>query len=90
MLELRCNESPSGLGGMVAIDARLSVALQLVERDGDGGAMRLAYPVITANERGERRGFRSGKGRVPTSPVLDRLGCGAIGIGILLGRPMAD
>jgi hypothetical protein len=70
MLELRCNEPASGLGVMVATDARLSVAFQLIERDGDGGAMRLAYPVITANERGERRGFRSGKGRVPTRPVL--------------------
>ncbi len=58
MLELRGDELPGGLGGMVAADAGLRVPLQLVQGDVDGFAVRLPHPVIAADQRSQRNGFR--------------------------------
>ena len=64
---------PGGLGGVVAADPRLRVALQLVEGGGDGLPVGFSHPLIAADERRQRNGFGCGEGRIPTGPMLDRL-----------------
>ena len=62
MLELGGNELAGGLGGIVAADPRLSVSLQLRERDSHGFPVGLANAVIAADQCGERDRFGGGNG----------------------------
>ena len=55
---------------MIAADSRLRVSLQLVKRYADALAVRLAYPMITTNERGKRNRFGCRKCSVPARSVL--------------------
>src|SRR5438477_11176054 len=49
-----------------------------------------AHTVIAAHQRGQGKGFGSGKGRIPPCAVLHRFDRLPIGILILVGRPLAD
>ena len=54
MLELCGNEFAGRLGWIVPPDSGLSVAFQLCESGGDGGAMRLTHPLITPDQGRKR------------------------------------
>ena len=78
------------LGRMIAADARLHVPLTLFKGGRDTGAMGLAYPIVAADERGERDAFRCGERRIPSGTMRhgrDRL---AVLVGIGAGRLVLD
>src|SRR6266705_2340532 len=73
---------------MIPADAGLSVVFQLVEGNADAFPVRFADALIAANKRGERDGFRRGKGGIPPGPVLHRLDALAFCILILVRRSL--
>ena len=90
MLELGGDEFAGGFGGVIAADPRLCVALQLVERSGDGGPVGLPHPHITADQGGERNGLGSRERRIPAGAMLDGIDRFSICIGVLKRRPLPD
>ena len=88
MLELRRDELPGLLGGVVAADPRVSVLLQLFKCRRDGGSVSLFDPLVSSDQGGQGDRLRRGKGRIPPGPMLDRLGGGAVRVGVLLPFPM--
>src|ERR1700733_11919139 len=72
VLKLGHDELACRLGGTIAADARLRVSFQLSQCDGHCLAVRGAHPIISANERSQRYGFRSGERCVPPGPMFDR------------------
>ena len=90
VLEFRGDELARGLGRMIAADTRLRVAFELVEGGADALPVRLAHPLIAANEGGERDRFRSGKCRIPTGAVLHRLDGFPVRILVFVGSALAN
>ncbi len=88
VFELRRDELTGGLGGMVAADPRLCVPLQLCKGSGDCGSVRFPHPLVPSNQGCQRDGLGRGEGRVPSGPVLDRLGLRAVRVRVLLRLPM--
>ena len=59
-------------GCQVATEAGLHIGLELSERGGDRLAMRLADPVIPADQGRQGHALRGGKRRVPPGAMLHR------------------
>ncbi len=78
MLEFRSYEFARLLGGVVAADPCMCVALQLVQSGSDGGTMSISHPLIPAYEGRQRNGFGCGKGSIPSGPMFNRLGSAPI------------
>ena len=74
MLELRSDELPRCLCRVIAADAGLRIALQLVQPTLTASrfTVRLTHAVIAADKRRERYGLWSGKRGIPSGPVLYR------------------
>src|SRR5579871_1361080 len=64
------HKSAGGFGSVVAADASLRVAFQLIESEGHGLAMRFANLVITSHQGRQRDGLRRGESSVPTCTVF--------------------
>ena len=90
MLEFGGDEFAGGLRWMVPADARLRVVLELFEGDADALAVRLAHPVIAADQSRQRNRFWRGKGRVPSGAMLHRLDGLAVGVLVFVGRSLAN
>ena len=88
VLKLGCDKFARGLGRMIAADAGLRVAFELVERHADALTMRFADALVAANERGKRDGFRRGKGRIPSGAMLHRRNGLAVGVLIFIRRSL--
>ncbi len=89
VLKLGGDKLARSLGRMVAADAGLCVAFELVKGNADALPMRFADALIATHKSSERDRFRSGKGGIPTSPVLHRLDGLAFSILIFIGRSLA-
>src|SRR3974390_2439185 len=74
---------------MVPADAGLCVAFELVKGNADTLPMRFADALVATDKSGERDRFRSGKGGIPSGPVLHRFDGLALGILIFIGRSLA-
>jgi len=61
VLKLGCEKFAGGLGRMIAADAGLRVAFELVEGNANALAMRFTDALIAADQRGERDRFGRGK-----------------------------
>src|SRR5579884_1953678 len=68
VLKLGGDKLACGLRRMVATDARLCVALELVNSNADTFPMRFADALVAADKSGKGDGFRSGKGGIPSRP----------------------
>src|ERR1017187_4907085 len=84
VLELGHDEVASCFGCVVAADPRLSVTLQPTKSDRDSSSRALPDPLITADESGQRDGLRRRKSSIPSRPMLDCVGCRAVGVRIFL------
>ncbi len=70
VLEGRGGELTRRLRGMHVADPRLGVVLDLAQRHADALPVRLPHPLISADKRGQRNGFRGGECSIPSGPVL--------------------
>src|SRR5262245_57262413 len=73
MLELCHRPVTSVFRRAVAAHACLNVALHPVDGDANGLAMRLSYPLVTSDERGQRYALRRRERRIPRRPMAHRL-----------------
>ena len=90
VLELCGDELSRCLCRMVAADARLCVMFQLLQRDTNAFPVGHTHTIISADKRGKRNRFGSGKGGVPTGTVLHRLDCFSVRIFVFMCCPMVD
>jgi len=58
------------LRGMDVADPRLGVVLDLAQSHPNALPVRLPHPLIAADKRGQRNGFRRGERRIPPGAVL--------------------
>jgi hypothetical protein len=70
VLELGSDELGRRFGRMIAADPSLRVHFELLQGNTDAFSMGCTDIVVAANQRGERDGFRSGKGRIPPRTML--------------------
>jgi hypothetical protein len=84
VLKLGGDKLARSLGRMVAADAGLCVAFELVKGNADALPMRFADALVTTHKSGERYRFRSGKGGIPSGPVLHGLDGLSLSILILI------
>ena len=66
VLEFGGNEFGCRFCRMVPAHAGHRAILQVLQSDTDAGAMGLAYPVVITYESGERDGFPSREGPIPS------------------------
>src|SRR5690242_3209971 len=84
------NPAARRVGRMVATDPRLHEPFTLVEGGDDTGAMRVADPIIAADERRERDAFRRGEGRIPGRAMRDGRDRLTMVVGVRASGLMAD
>src|SRR5258705_6754429 len=70
VFEFGGNEFARSFRWMVPADAGLRIVLELFKGCADAFAVRLTHPVVTADKSCQRNGLWSGKGRVPSGPML--------------------
>jgi hypothetical protein len=90
VLKLGGDEFGRRFGRMVPADPGLRVHFKLLQRRANALSVRHAYILITANERGERDGFGSGKCRIPTGAMLHGFDSFAVCILIFIGGSLAN
>ena len=89
VLKLGSDKLARSLGRMIAADAGLCVTFELVESNANALPMCFANALVSADKRGERDRFRSGKGGIPPGPVLHRFDGLALSILIFIRRSLA-
>ena len=80
VLKLGGDKFAGGLGRMIAADAGLRVAFELVEGNADALAMRFTDALIAADQRGERDRFGRRKSGIPSGAMLHRRDGLAVGV----------
>src|SRR5437867_4003293 len=90
VLELRGRPFACGFGGMVAADARLDVALELIHCNPDALAMRFPDALVASHESRERNALRRAERRIPSGAVLHGSDCFAAFVFVLECLTVAD
>src|SRR4029077_66700 len=90
MLERRRGPAPGRDRRMIATDARLNVAFEFPEGDGDTLAVCLADAVVAADQGRQGHALRRGERRVPAGAVRHRLDGLAATVGGLVRGLMLD
>ena len=75
---------------MIAADAGLRVAFELVEGNANALAMRFTDALIAADQRGERDRFGRGKSGIPSGAMFHRRDGLAVGILIFIRRSLPN
>src|SRR5271166_222975 len=88
VLKLGGDRFAGGLGRMIAADAGLRVAFELVEGNANALAMRFTDALIAADQRGERDRFGCGKSGIPSGAMLHRRDGLAVGVLIFIRRSL--
>src|ERR1700739_2565197 len=90
VLKFGGDEFPGSLGRMVPADAGLRIVLELFKGCGDTLPVRLTHTIIASHESRQRNRLWSGKGSVPSGPVLHCLYGLSVGILVLVGRSLSN